>query len=81
MKHRFFRIGERVFNCDYKHSDNFDFGVISNINGKPESQVINEDDSKELEKVFNDESVDDQDYIEKFYDMVYKRVRELGLVS
>ena len=37
--------------------------------------------SKELEKVFNDESVDDQDYIEKFYDMVYKRVRELGLVS
>lgn len=44
MKHRFFRIGERVFNCDYKHSDNFDFGVISNINGKPESQVINEDD-------------------------------------
>ena len=41
MKHRYFKIGERVFNCDYKHSDNFDFGVISNINGKPESQVIN----------------------------------------
>ena len=44
-------------------------------------EFLTEEDSKELEKVFNDESVDDQDYIEKFYDMVYKRVRELGLVS
>ena len=40
MKHRYFKIGERVFNCDYKHSDNFDFGVISQINGKPESQIV-----------------------------------------
>jgi hypothetical protein len=44
-------------------------------------KFLTEEDSKELEKVFNDESVDDQDYIEKFYDMVYKRIQELGLVS
>lgn len=44
-------------------------------------KFLTEEDKQELEKIFNDESVDDQDYIEKFYNMVYKRVRELGLVS
>ena len=44
MRHRYFRIGERVFNCDYDERDNFAFGIISNINGKPENQVIKADD-------------------------------------
>ena len=56
MKHRHFKIGERVFNCDYKHSDNFGFGVISSINGKPESQVINADDVVRI--VINDRVVE-----------------------
>ena len=56
MKHRHFKIGERVFNCDYKHSDNFDFGVISQINGKPESQVVGVDDVVRI--VINDRVVE-----------------------
>jgi len=44
-------------------------------------EFLTEEDKQELEKIFNDENVDDQDYIEKFYDMVYKRVRKLDLVS
>ena len=56
MKHRYFKIGERVFNCDYKHSDNFDFGVISQINGKPESQIVGADDVVTI--VINDRVVE-----------------------
>ena len=56
MKHRHFKIGERVFNCDYKHSDNFDFGVISQINGKPESQIVGADDVVRI--VINDRVVE-----------------------
>ena len=44
MQHRNFRIGERAFNCDYDKRDNFGFGVISKINGKPENAKINSDD-------------------------------------
>ncbi len=56
MKHRHFKIGERVFNCDYKHSDNFGFGVISQINGKPENQVVGADDVVRI--VINDKVVE-----------------------
>lgn len=44
MKHRFFRIGERVFNCDYNSPDLMGFGRISLINGKAEDGVIGYDD-------------------------------------
>ena len=56
MQHRLFRIGERVFNCDYKNSDNFGFGVIASINGKPEKQIIGADDVVRI--VINDKVVE-----------------------
>ena len=37
---RFFRIGERVFNCDYNNLNNFGFGTISQINGNPENKRV-----------------------------------------
>lgn len=37
---RFFRIGERVFNCDYNNSENHGFGTISQINGSPENKRV-----------------------------------------
>ena len=37
---RFFRIGERVFNCDYNNSKNHGFGVIVQINGKSKNGNI-----------------------------------------
>ena len=44
MKHRFFRIGERVFNCDYNDTDLMGFGKIVLINGKAQDKVIFDDD-------------------------------------
>ena len=43
MKHRFFRIGERVFNCNYRERDLFGFGKIVLIDGKAEDGIVNED--------------------------------------
>ena len=40
---RFFRIGERVFNCDYNDTDLMGFGKIVLINGKAEDGIIDED--------------------------------------
>ena len=40
--HRYFRIGERVFVCDYNDTDLMGFGTISLINGKAESGIIDE---------------------------------------
>lgn len=31
--------------------------------------------------IFNNEDIDDQEYIEKFYDMVFNRLVELDLIS
>ena len=56
MQQRYFKIGERVFNCDYKHGDNFGFGVISQINGKSESKVVCADDVVRI--VINDRVVE-----------------------
>lgn len=39
---RFFRIGERVFNCDYNDADLMGFGKIVLINGKAEDGIIDE---------------------------------------
>jgi len=43
MKHRHFKIGERVFNCDYNDSDLMGFGKIVLIDGKAEDGIIGED--------------------------------------
>ena len=43
MQHRHFRIGERVFNCDYNDTDLFGFGKIVLINGKAEDGIVDED--------------------------------------
>lgn len=56
MKHRHFKIGERVFIRDYKHIDNFGFGVISQINRKPESQIVGANDVVRI--VINDRVVE-----------------------
>ena len=55
-QHRFFKIGERVFNCDYNDTDLMGFGVISKINGKPENQVVGEEDIVRI--VINDRVVE-----------------------
>lgn len=43
MKHRHFKIGERVYNCDYNNLDLSGFGKIVFINGKAEDGIIDED--------------------------------------
>ena len=43
MKHRHFKIGERVFNCDYNHFDLNGFGKIVLIDGKAEDGIVDED--------------------------------------
>ena len=44
-------------------------------------ECLTEEDREELERIFNDEDIDDQEYIEKFQNKVYKRLEELDLVS
>jgi hypothetical protein len=42
MQHRHFKIGERVFNCNYKESDLCGFCKILLIDGKAEDGIITE---------------------------------------
>lgn len=44
-------------------------------------ECLTEDDKEQLENIFNNEDIDDQEYIEKFYDMVFNRLVELDLIS
>lgn len=40
MAHRNFRIGERVFVCDYENQNNFGFGKLVAVNYTPKKNVI-----------------------------------------
>ena len=73
---RFFRIGERVYNCNYKDYKNMAFGVISQINGKPENGVILANDKVRL--VIGDEIIDTiGDMIYKIAPRISKKVGEI----
>lgn len=43
MKHRHFKIGERVFVCNYNEPDLMGYGRIALINGEDEDGIIDED--------------------------------------
>ena len=73
---RFFRIGERVYNCNYKDYKNMAFGVISQINGKPENGVILANDKVRL--VIGDKIIDTiGDMIYKIAPRISKKVGEI----
>ena len=78
MKHRYFRIGERVFNCDYNDSDLMGFGRIVLINGKAEDGVINEDTivTLDMSENGNGETEEEGSNIYKIAPRISKKVRE-----
>lgn len=73
---RYFRIGERVFNCDPNEMDNKDFGIILLINGKEEDGLVGEDDIVTLAMEHNDYKGENEchgDYIYKICKSLSKK--------
>lgn len=44
-------------------------------------EYLTDEDREDLERVFNDEEIDDQEYIEKLVNLIYQRAQENDLVS
>lgn len=76
---RFFRIGERVFNCDYHEEDNFDFGKILLINGKAEDALVGEDDIVTLAMEHNDFTGENECYGDNIYKICRSRTERNGV--
>lgn len=78
MKHRHFKIGERVFNCNYREPDLFGFGKILLINGKDEDGIIDEDTivTLDMSENGNGETEEHGDSIYKIAPRISKQVGE-----
>ena len=79
MKHRFFRIGERVFNCNYREPDLLGFGKIVLIDGKAEDGIVNEDTivTLDMSENGNGENQETGDRIYKIAPRISKKVGEI----
>ena len=64
---RHFSIGEIVFNCDTFEEDNFDYGVITLINGKAEDADVEEDAIITLSMAHNDFEGDNECCADQLY--------------
>lgn len=79
IKHRFFRIGERIFNCDYNSPDLMGFGRIALINGKAEDGFIGYDDivTLDMSENGNGETESEGSIIYKIAPRISKKIGEV----
>lgn len=77
-QHRHFKIGERVFNCNYNESDLFGYGKILLINGKDEDGIIDEDTivTLDMSENGNGETEEHGDRIYKIAPRISKQIGE-----
>lgn len=80
MKRRHFKIGELVFNCDYREEDNFDFGRILLIDGKAEDAEITEDSIVTLAMKHNDFMGENECYGDEIYKICKSLTKKIGEV-
>lgn len=75
---RFFRIGERVFNCNYNESDLFGFGRVVLINGKAEDGIVDDDTivTLDMSENGNGENEETGDRIYKIAPRLSKKIGE-----
>lgn len=76
---RFFRIGERVFNCDYNDTDLMGFGKIVLINGKAQGKEIFDDDivTLDMSENGNGETESEGSIIYKIAPRISKKIGEV----
>lgn len=76
---RFFRIGERVYNCDYYNTDLMGFGKIVLIDGKDEDGMVLEDTivTLDMSENGNGETQECGSHIYKIAPRISKQVGEI----
>ena len=77
MAHRHFKIGERVFNCDYHNRDLFGYGRILLINGKDEDGIVDEDTIVTLDMSENGNG-ETEEYGENIYKIAPRISKQIG---